>query len=76
MRRPLCLAAVLLLSPWVVLAQAPVHQLSRPDATLPEPFTVVRGARELPGERLLIADWIEQRIVIADFRSGTLTDRG
>lgn len=70
------LIALLALTAQTAHAQVTRITLSRPDATLPEPFSVVRGARELPGARLLLADWIEQRVALADFRTGQVTDRG
>jgi hypothetical protein len=48
-------------------AHAQVVRLDRPDATLDEPFSFVRGVRELSNGRLLVADWIENRVVVADF---------
>lgn len=48
-------------------AGAQVVRLDRPDATLAEPFSFVRGVRELSSGRLLVADWIENRVVVADF---------
>jgi hypothetical protein len=41
--------------------------LDRPERTLSEPFSFVRGVRELSNGKLLIADWIENRVVLADF---------
>jgi len=47
-------------------------RLETPDATLAEPFSFVRGVRELSNGRVLIADWIENRVVMADFAAGTV----
>ena len=58
------LAALLLLTPAVATAQ--VAKLTQPDATLAEPFSFVRGVRELSNGRLIVVDWIENRVVIAD----------
>jgi hypothetical protein len=58
------LAAVLLLAP--ASASAQVEGLDRPTATLSEPFSFVRGVRELSDGRLIIVDWIENRVVLAD----------
>lgn len=64
-RAALTLAAVALVLPRAALAQ--VVRLDRPDATLAEPFSFIRGARELSDGRLLVIDWIENRLVAADF---------
>lgn len=55
-------------------AAAQVVRLDRPDAVLDEPFSLVRGVRELSDGRLLIADWIENRIVIADLARGSVRE--
>jgi hypothetical protein len=69
------LVAVLTLSAAAsAAAPAQLLRLDRPDATLDEPFSYVRGMRELSNGRLLIADWIEQRVVLADFSAGTVTN--
>ncbi len=47
-------------------------RLDTPDATLDESFSLVRGVRELADGRVLIADWIENRVVLADLRSGSV----
>lgn len=49
---------------------AQVVRLDRPDASLGEAFSYVRGMRELSNGKLLIADWIENRVVLADFTAG------
>lgn len=51
--------------------RAQVLKLDRPEAVLEEPFSFVRGMRELSNGNLLIADWIENRVVLADFAGGT-----
>lgn len=51
-----------------------VVRLDRPDRTLTEPFSFVRGVRELSSGRLLVADWVENRVVLADFASDRCTD--
>jgi hypothetical protein len=58
-----------------VPAQTPVS-LPAVDAAFAEPFSLIRGARELDGGRLLIADWIEQRLVVLDFANGSAKDIG
>lgn len=69
---PSALLALALALPLVATAQ-PVR-LDRPAATHPEVFSFVRGVRELPDGRVLVADWIEQRVALLDFASGDATD--
>lgn len=54
------------------LATAQVVKLTQPTATLSESFAFVRGARELPNGQLIVADWIENRVVIADFTANSV----
>lgn len=58
-------ALALLFTAGSLAAQAPVP-LGRPDATHPEPFSQIRGVRELADGRLLVTDWIEQRLILLD----------
>ncbi len=64
------LAALLAVTPALAAAQ-PV-KLTQPDATLAEPFSFVRGVRELSTGQVIVADWIENRVVMADFASNTV----
>jgi len=61
------LLAVLVVAAWArpSAAQA-VVQLGPAEAVLPEPFSQIRGVRELSSGRVLITDWIEDRLVITD----------
>ena len=54
----------------------PRHQLDNPDATFPEPFSLIRGLRELGDGRVLVTDWIEERLGAVDFDGGTARDIG
>jgi hypothetical protein len=45
-------------------------------ARISEPFSLLRGARELPDGRLLVTDWIEQRVAVIDFARDRVEDRG
>ena len=54
----------------------PREQLGPPKATFPEPFSLIRGLRELSDGRVLVTDWIEERLVALDFASGTSRDIG
>lgn len=69
----------LLLAAGSVAAQsdppAPLRRLSRPDAVLAEAFSSVRGVRELSSGAVLVADWIEERVVLADLEAGSVGDR-
>lgn len=58
------LVALLVTAPSTAAAQ--VVKLDQPTATLSETFSFVRGARELSTGQLLVADWIENRVVLAD----------
>src|SRR5687767_832776 len=55
---------------------ARVLRLTIPDPTVSEPFTLVSGVRELPDGRLLLTDCLEQRLVVAGFRTQSVTDIG
>jgi hypothetical protein len=67
-----CAVAALVHGPTTAAAQ--IVSLSVPAATLEMPFSFVRGVRELSDGRLLIADYIENRVVLANLVSGTVQD--
>jgi sugar lactone lactonase YvrE len=67
--------ALVLPSPSALAAQT-VIELGKSNAVFAEPFSLLRGARELPDGRLLITDWIEQRVAVLDFARGQVSDRG
>ena len=48
---------------------------SGPDV-LPHQFSLIRGLRELPDGRVLVSDWIEEVVAVADFRSATVHPLG
>ncbi len=52
------------------------EQLGSPTATFPEPLSLIRGLRELSDGRVLVTDWIEERLVALDFVGGTSRDIG
>lgn len=58
------LSVTLMVTPLAVPAQ--VVTLDNPDATLSEPFSMIRGVRELSNGRIVVVDWIENRVVLAD----------
>jgi hypothetical protein len=53
-------------------AQDQVIRLSTPNATLAEEFSAIRGVRELADGRVLVSDYIDQRVVLADFAKGSI----
>jgi len=78
--RPALAATLVLagaLAPGRSLGQAPPDvRLGAADAIAPEPFSLIKGLRELSDGRVLITDWIEQRLVVIDFARGSLEDVG
>ncbi len=66
------LALVALCASWPIHASAQLVKLDQPTATLAEEFSFVRGARELSSGHLIVADWAENRVVIADFATNSL----
>jgi hypothetical protein len=71
--------ATTLLAAWspVLQGQAGVPRMeARRVAAFPEPFSQVRGLRELPSGVVLVTDWIEERLVALDFRTGRATAIG
>ncbi len=63
-----------LLVPLAAPLGAQVVRLERPDAVLPDAFSFVRGVRELADGRLLVADWIENRVALVDLAAGSVRD--
>lgn len=58
------------------VAQSRPIDLPSPDATSAQAFSLLRGARELADGRLLVTDWLEQRIALINFAAATVADRG
>lgn len=58
--------AVLLGTP--AAGQSPPTPLGPPDAVFPEPFSLLRGLRELADGRVLVTDWTDQRVLLIDAR--------
>jgi hypothetical protein len=67
----ICAALAALAAP----AGAQRVRLQTPSATLAEEFSAIRGVRELADGRLLVSDYIDQRVVLVDFDRGTVTSR-
>ena len=63
--------AVLLLPVTQVLSQARIDLTGKPDAVIGEPFTMVTGVRELPGNRAIVTDQFEHTVFLVDFTAGT-----
>ena len=65
------------LTAWPPRATPAQERLLRtPDAVLPGDFSQIRGVRELRDGRVLVTDRIEERVVVADFKSGKQTAIG
>ena len=71
MRPPISSTCALISTLLPVVAAGQVVRLDRPAAVLDEPFSFVRGVRELSNGRLIIVDWIENRVVLADLSTNT-----
>lgn len=50
--------------------------LKPPSATLPAEFSSISSIREIADGRVLVVDSREQKVVVADFRAGTVADVG
>lgn len=68
------LAATLVTAFAPVALRAQVVRLERAEARLEDAFSFVRGMRELRDGKLLVADYIEQRIVLVDLAAQTTRD--
>lgn len=58
--------------PMLARAQGPVpeRRLSTAEARYPHEFSSIRGVRELPDGRVLVADGIEEVVLVADLKTG------
>lgn len=54
----------------------PIVRLGRADAVLPREFSQIRGVRELADGRVLVTDWVDEVVLVADLRSGTVRQIG
>lgn len=59
------------IAPTQATAQVREQRLTQPDATFPQEFGLIRGVRELPDGRVLVADGAGQVVVLLDLASGT-----
>jgi hypothetical protein len=48
----------------------------KPDASIKEPFTMVTGVRDLPGNRAIVTDQSERLVFLVDFTTGTRRQLG
>ena len=66
---------VVVLIPTFVAAQQPLR-LQKPDATFPEPFTMLASMREVRDGRVLVVDRRDRIVMLLDFRTGKATAVG
>lgn len=52
-------------------AQRRLDLTGRPDASIAEPFTMIAGLRELPGERAIVTDQMDRELYLVNFAAGT-----
>jgi hypothetical protein len=67
---------VLLFLPVTAAAQSEIDLTGKSDAVITEPFTMVTGVRELPGQRAIVTDQFERRVFLVDFKTGTRQQLG
>ena len=60
----------------VVAAQPPVRDLPKPTTEIDNPFSLVIGAVEISGGRLIVADGVEGLLSVVDFAKGERTQLG
>jgi len=65
-----------LLLPVAALAQSNPDLTGKPDASIKEPFTMIAGVRELPGNRAIVTDQAERSVFLVDFATGTRRQLG
>lgn len=63
--------SVLLLPASQAFSQSRIDLTGKPDAVIGEPFTMVTGVRELPGNRAIVTDQFEHSVYLVDFNTGT-----
>ncbi len=70
MRTFLLAAAAVILALPAAAQQVPERRLTAADARFPHAFSSIRGLRELPDGRVLVADGIDEVLMLADFKTG------
>jgi hypothetical protein len=63
--------SVLLLPFTQAFSQTRIELTGKPDAVIAEPFTMVTGVRELPGNRAIVTDQFERSVYLVDFNAGS-----
>lgn len=58
------------------IAQSTVDLTGKPDASIKDPFTMVTGVRELPGNRAIVIDQFERLVFLVDFNTGSRRQLG
>jgi hypothetical protein len=72
--RTRCITPSLALSLLSLPVAAQAVRVGAPTATLSEEFSDIRGVRELRDGRILVSDYIDQRVVLVDLRTGSVSD--
>ena len=54
----------------------PTRPVDRPDGALSASFSLIRSVRELADGRVLVTDWIDEKLLVADFAGQTTTQLG
>jgi hypothetical protein len=70
MRTFLLGSTMLLMALPAVAQQVPERRLTTADARFPHTFSSIRGLRELPDGRVMVADGIDEIVMIADLKTG------
>lgn len=68
--RTFLLASTVLCMAMPVSAQVAERRLTTADARFPHTFSSIRGLRELPDGRVIVADGIDEVVMIADLKTG------
>lgn len=63
-------------SGWAQEGPVPRVQMSKPEASFPEPFSRITGLRELADGRLIVSDRLEVALRIVDLTSGSMEEIG
>src|SRR5664279_5648670 len=75
-RRFVLTATLMAIASTPLTAQQSISLTGRPQAKLSEQFSLVGGVRELPGNRAIVLDSKDDRLVLADFAAGSVKDIG
>jgi hypothetical protein len=70
MRMLLLASTIMVLTFPAAAQQVPERRLTTADARFPHTFSSIRGLRELPDGRVLVADGIDEVVMIADLKAG------